>query len=87
MNGNLQLERLNALLAKHGLGPVELAHLSGLGYDFLCQIRMGDAPQITAEQVQRLANALGTTANRLLDLSDDAGNAGLRPPPPNSKQA
>lgn len=71
MSNGLQLERLEALMAERGLGLAELAHLSGLSYDFIRQIRMGAASQITAEQVQRLANALGTTADYLLGLSDE----------------
>ncbi|NLE74297.1 MAG: hypothetical protein GX604_06695 [Actinobacteria bacterium] len=71
MNERLRLEWLVVLLMEYVLGMVKQAHRSGLSYDLIWQTRMGAPPQSTAEQVQRLANALGTTKDYLLGLSDE----------------
>jgi len=53
------------------VGPGELAYLSGVSYDYIYKIRKGQAKNVSAIMLAKIANALDTSVDYLLGLTDD----------------
>ena len=66
----MNVERINLLMTLRGLGPGELAYLSGVGYDTIYKIRQNERPRTSAEILGKLAQALGCSVDYLLTLTD-----------------
>lgn len=63
-----RIDRLDRLMEKRGLGPGELAYLSGISYNMIYKMRKGERPNISAILAVRLARALNTTVEFLIDV-------------------
>lgn len=61
-------DRLDRLMEKRGLGPGELAYLSGVSYNMIYKMRMGERPNPSASIAVKLAKALDTTVEFLVDV-------------------
>ena len=61
-------DRLDRLMEKRGLGPGELAYLSDISYNMIYLLRKGERPNISAILAVRIAKALNTTVEFLVDV-------------------
>jgi len=71
-----RVDRLNELMDAGGWSTSELANASGLNYHYVYRLRRGAWDKIGAASVAALAQALNTSTDYLLDLTDQ-----LSPPP------
>jgi transcriptional regulator with XRE-family HTH domain len=60
-------EKLKALMLAKGLRPVDLARLSGLSTGHISQILKGERSRLEVKTLARLAKALGTDMEDLLE--------------------
>ncbi len=66
----IRIDRINELMSQHGIGPVQLAKAAGLSYEFIYKLRNGGAARISAVSLAKIATALQTSSDYLLNLSD-----------------
>lgn len=64
----LRIDRLDRLMDQRGLGPGELAYLSGISYNMIYKMRKGERPNLSAILAVKLARALNTTVEFLVDV-------------------
>ncbi len=74
----VNIDRLNQQLEKKRWGPGDLATYSGVSYDTIYKIRIATRPRTSAEILGKLAQALGTSVDYLLELTDDPTPASLK---------
>lgn len=63
--------RLNAAWKQSGLSKAQIAERAGMRWAQLHKILTGQRPQVSADTVRRLAQALGCTADYLLGLEEE----------------
>lgn len=68
MNVAVRLDRLEELMNKRGIGPGELAYLSGVSYAQIYKMRQGRAPNVSAVVLAKLALALGCSLDFLMGI-------------------
>lgn len=64
-------ERLGQLMKQRGLGPGELAYLSGVAYDTIYKIAADKRPLTSGETLGKIAKALSCSVDYLLGLTDN----------------
>jgi len=64
-------KRLKALRADLGMSQKELAHLADTSQAYLSRIENDGVPGVRGQILARIADALGTTTDYVLGLSDD----------------
>lgn len=67
----LNVERINRLMDARGIGPGDLAYLSGVAYDTIYKIRASERPRTSGEILGKLALALGCSVDYLLGLTSN----------------
>lgn len=67
----VNINRLDEQMEKKRWGPGDLATYSGVSYDTIYKIRVAERPRTSAEILGKLAQALGTSVDYLLELTDD----------------
>jgi transcriptional regulator with XRE-family HTH domain len=65
-------ERLNALIQKRGMSASKLAKKTGISRTMISYLRAGKRTSTSAENITKLASALGTTVDYLVG-KDDSG--------------
>jgi transcriptional regulator with XRE-family HTH domain len=68
----LDFERLKALRKEQGLSAEQIARKADVSVRHLRRLEAGQRPSTSAVTLAKVALALGTTVEYLLDLTDDA---------------
>ncbi len=72
-------DRLDAWMEARGLSSAEVADVTELSYNYLYMLRLGRRPNVSAQNVAKIALAVGCTMDYLCNVSDDPmgrGNLG-----------
>jgi transcriptional regulator with XRE-family HTH domain len=71
--------RVQRAFEQSGMTKAQIAHKAAIRWAQLQKILTGQRPQVSADTVRRLAQALNVSSDYLLGLTDDPGKPGERP--------
>lgn len=74
---HLNIAKVRELMQARGLRQADIHRLTGLSRGHISQILSGQRPRPSAATVVRLAQALGVSAEELLEGGDEAATRGL----------